>query len=217
MIQWWNGLTVLNQVFFGVAGFFTLIFLYQAIMTLIGLAGSGGDAEMGEGDFAVDADAADADLDVAADAGEVDAEAAADQVTGTSFRLFSFRSIVAFGMMFGWAGGLYMHEGTPAGRAIIYALLWAAAGALVVSLLLYLMRRMTETGTPVLASCVGRPATVYMNIPAKGAGQVRTVVSGAVSHVPARSAGGKALEAGTPVRVRRLLDPHTVEVERLDA
>lgn len=39
------------------------------------------------------------------------------------------------------------------------------------------------------------------------------VFSGSVAFVPARTAGGKALKAGTPVRVRRMLDASTVEVE----
>jgi membrane protein implicated in regulation of membrane protease activity len=76
------------------------------------------------------------------------------------------------------------------------------------------MRRMQETGTRQLATAVGERGTVYMDIPAGGTGKVRTVVSGTVSFVDARSADREALKAGTPVRVRRLLDPSTIEVEK---
>jgi hypothetical protein len=60
---------------------------------------------------------------------------------------------------------------------------------------------------------VGSEGTVYLDIPAQRTGEIRVTVSDAVSHVKARAAGGAALVAGTPVRVLRLLDPMTVEVE----
>ena len=78
---------------------------------------------------------------------------------------------------------------------------------------MYALRHLQETGTRRLVTCVGTPGTVYMDIPKGGTGKVRTVVSGSVAFVPARTAGGKALKAGTPVRVRRMLDASTVEVE----
>jgi len=209
----WSGLTPANKILFCTAFFFSALFIWQFIMTMIGLAGSGADVE-------VDADVG-GDVDVDADVGDVDAggdfEAeAAEGETALSFKLLSFRSVVAGGTLFGWAGALYLYNGIPLGTALLYALAWACAGALIVAILMYLMRRLQETGTSRLATCVGQPATVYMDIPASGAGKVRTLVSGAVRFVPARSAGGKALKAGTPVRVTRLVNPSTVEVEKTD-
>lgn len=205
MLEWWNALTTANQMFFGIAAFFSVLFVWQFIMTLIGLAGHEADfeAEAADADLAADVDAADA-----ADAGEFDA---AD--TAMSFRLLSFRSVITGGLMFGWAGSLYLYSGVPLEPALLYAISWAVAGALIIAVLLYFMRRLQETGTPRLATCLGKPATVYMDIPKDGAGRIRTVVSGALSFVAARGAGGKAIRAGTPVRVRRLLDTHTVEVD----
>ncbi len=37
MGEWWNALTTLNQVFYVLAGFFSLIFAWQLISALIGL------------------------------------------------------------------------------------------------------------------------------------------------------------------------------------
>jgi hypothetical protein len=39
------------------------------------------------------------------------------------------------------------------------------------------------------------------------------MISGAVSFVSARGVGGEALKAGTPVVVKRIIGPNTVEVE----
>jgi len=219
----WSGLTPANKILFCTAFFFSALFIWQFIMTMIGLAGSGADVEVDAdvgGDVDVDADVGDVDAGgdfeaEAGDAGDADAEAAEGE-TALSFKLLSFRSVVAGGTLFGWAGALYLYNGIPLGTALVYALAWACAGALIVAILMYLMRRLQETGTSRLATCVGQPATVYMDIPASGAGKVRTLVSGAVRFVPARSAGGKALKAGTPVRVTRLVNPSTVEVEKTD-
>ena len=116
--------------------------------------------------------------------------------------------------MFGWAGALYMYNGIALPQALLYSLAWAFAGMFVIALLFYFMRRMQETGTRQLATAVGERGTVYMDIPAGGTGKVRTVVSATVSFVDARSADREALKAGTPVRVRRILDPSTIEVEK---
>ena len=218
---WWSGLSGTNKAFFCFAFFFSALFLWQFVMTLIGLAGSGTDTELdADTDADVDMDA-DAHADFEADhAGDMDADAEAVEVTAhettVSFKLLSIRSIITGGMLFGWAGALYLYDGTALPTALLYAVAWALAGALVIAVLMYLMRHLQETGTPRLATCVGQPATVYMNIPASGTGKVRALVSGAVSFVPARAADGQPMTAGTPVRVTRLLDTSTVEVTPTD-
>jgi len=214
---WWSGLSSVNKAFFCFAFFFSALFLWQFAMTLIGLAGSGTDTEL-DADTDADMDM-DADMDADADV-DMDAEAEAVEVTAhettVSFKLLSIRSIITGGMLFGWAGALYLYDGTPLKTALLYAVAWALAGALVIAVLMYLMRHLQETGTARLATCVGQPATVYMDIPASGTGKVRTLVSGAVSFVPARAADGQPMKAGTPVRVTRLLGTSTVEVAPTD-
>lgn len=236
MTEWWAGLTTLTQGFFAVAVVFSCLFLWQLVAAVLGLAGNGADTDV---DLQTDVDAG-ADLHADADLGGADAHfdtdvphgadlhvTPGDQVdaadmtihtvdTVASFKLLSVRSIIAFGTLFAWAGALYLMESVAVPLAMLYALAWGLAGMLVVSALFYLMRRMTETGNVRLATCVGQPGTVYMDIPAGGAGKVRTLVSGTVSFVPARAAGGAALKSGTPITVKRLLDATTVEVETTD-
>jgi len=208
MIDWWQSLTAANQVFYGAAVFFSVFFVWQFIAALIGLSG-------GEGDVDVDAGAdMDVDADVDVDVDGIEAGSAADAVdTVTAFHLISIRSVLAFFMMFCWAAALYLNVGAALGPAMLYALLWGGASMVLVALVVNLIRRLAETGTMRLSTAVGKIGTVYMEIPARGAGQVRVTVSRVTSYVSARARGGEQLDAGTPIRVVRLLGSNTIEVE----
>jgi hypothetical protein len=122
------------------------------------------------------------------------------------------RSLLAFFTLFSWAGGLFMSRNVPASRSILYGLAWGLAAMVLVSLLFHFMRKLTETGTMKPSSVVGALGTVYLDLPANGVGEARVMCSGAMTHFKARVAGGAALKAGTQIRVARLLDSNTIEV-----
>lgn len=221
MADWWNNLSDINQIFYGVAVFFSVFFLWQLIAMLLGL---GGDEVDAGADADVDADVGgDADMD-----GNVDLEgdAAADQFehgaqadaaeTMTAFKLLSIRSIITFFTLFTWGTALYLNNGLDLTRALIYGIGWGLAGMFIVALLFYWMRKLTETGNIKLGSCIGTLGTVYLDIPEGGFGEVRVTVSGHVSYVKARAAGAAALKSNTPVRVSRRLGQNTVEVEPVE-
>jgi len=210
--------TLIGSIYWGAAVFFSILFLWQLLATLFGHIGGGGETTDVSAGHDVGAGGHDVagGHDAAAGHGHDGAVGAAESVA--SFKLLSIRSITAFGMLFGWAGVLYSRQGRPPADnlVIIYSLLWGFVGMLIVSAIFYFLMRMTETGTRRLATCVGQRGTVYMDIPAGGTGQVKTIVSGIVSFVPARAVGGEILKAGTPVIVKRLLDSTTVEVEKAE-
>jgi len=208
MIEWWNSLGGLNQGFYLAAGFFSLIFLWQFISSIIGLSTEGLDVE-------VDADI---DADAGMDLDDIEAHSLEEAgETMVAFRVFSLRAILAFCTLFSWAGALYLPRTESLSTTLLYALGWGLLGWLVVSLLVWWLRGLAETGTRKLTTCVGKAGTVYLDIPADGLGEVRVAVSGAISMVKARAAGGAALKAGTPVRVGRILNETTVEVRSVDA
>lgn len=194
-------LALLHEVYWGSAVFFSVIFLWQLLATIFGHIGGADHADaVGAHDAGAGHDAQEANIQ------------AADSVA--SFKLLSVRSVVAFGVLFGWAGILYLRAGTDPNWTMLYSIIWGMVGMLIVSSIFYFLRRMTETGTPRLSTAVGLRGTVYMDIPAGGMGKIRCTVSNAVSFVGARAASGEALAAGTPVIVKRLLDSSTVEVEK---
>jgi len=206
-----------EMMYWGVAAFFSVLFLWQLIATLLGGIGGTEHIEAGGTDVHADMGAADHDVgghDVAGHdvAGHAGHEAGTAVESVATFKLLSVRSITAFGLLFGWAGVLYLRTGTGQNTTLLYSVLWGVVGMLIVSAIFYFLMRMTETGTRRLATALGQPGTVYMDIPAGGAGQIRVMISGAVSFVSARVAGGEALKAGAPVVVKRIIGPNTVEV-----
>ena len=194
-------MATVTQVFYIAASFFSIIFLWQFVASLIGL--SGGDMDV---DGAVDADF---DLDVDG----VDADCVTHAIDNIdAFNLFSIRAILAFCTLFFWAGAMYVDQGMNTPAAMAYAFGWGMAGWLVVTLLVNWMRKLAETGNPQIASCVGTRGAVYMDIPADGIGKVRVTITGAISMIGARSEGSVAIQAGTPIEVISKIDDSTVEV-----
>jgi hypothetical protein len=129
-----------------------------------------------------------------------------------AFHVFSVRAVLAFCTMFAWAAALYLDIGRTRFAAMTMAAIWGLFGWAAVALILYRLRKLAESGTENIATCVGKSGVVYLNIPADGQGEVRMTVSGRVSILKARSADGTVIRAGTPVRATRALDSTTVEV-----
>jgi membrane protein implicated in regulation of membrane protease activity len=211
MMEWWKALSTINQVFYAVAAFFSVLFLWQFISSLIGLAGSDVDADI---DADVDADI-DGDVDV--DVDDIEAHSIEDAAESTmAFRIFSVRAILAFFTLFFWAGAMYLDAGKPLTNTLILALAWGLAAWVFVAVLIHWLRKLAETGTQQLSTCVGKRGSVYLDIPAEGQGEVRVIVSGVISMVKARAAGGNEIKAGTPVQVVRMLDGSSVEVQPVE-
>ena len=201
MEAWWTNLTALNQALYALAIFFSSLFLWQLVAALIGLGGGGG------------VDGGNAALE---DAGpEVD-DGARDASTAV-FKLLSIRSIIAFGMLFGWGSALYLQSGMEVRGALLYGLVWGVGAMVAVAYFFHGIQRLTETGNPKLQTCVGTSGEVYIDIPQDGTGQVRVTESRVVTYVSARGRDGAAIPHQTPVRVLRVIDASTLEVEQIDS
>jgi hypothetical protein len=197
MQEWWAGLMGVTQLFYGMAAFFSIFFLWQLISAFMGLDGDavdiGGDA-----------------MDIAID-GELDDVMESSQ----AFKVLSVRSIITFFTLFSWGSALYTNYGVPVPKAMGMASIWGVAGMTAIAGILYFLGRMTESGTKDIGSCKGQIGEVYLNIPAEGFGEIKIAVDGVVDHVKARSVEGVALSAGTQVRVVKASGQSWVEVEKL--
>jgi membrane protein implicated in regulation of membrane protease activity len=197
MEAWWAGLTILNKGFAVAAFFFSVLFIWQLLGTVLGLHGDS-DSDVGH-DVAVHDPGVDHGTDHDGD--------------GAGFTLISVRSVLAFGTLFSWAGTLYLMSGVGVIRAMIYSLVWGVAAMFLVSYLVFKLVQLQETGTASIWTAIGEEGVVYLNLPPDGVGKVRVMVSGAISYVNARCRAGESLTAGTKVRVVGIIDNNTVEVE----
>lgn len=198
MESWWQQLTTLTKAFCVQALFFSLLFLWQLATMFLG---GDADGHADGGHMPVH----DAPTDAA---GHNGAQGTGDVV----FSLVSVRSIIAFGTLFSWAGTLYLMGGTNPVWAVLYSILWGLAAMFLVSYLMYGLLRLQETENASLWKTIGEEATVYMNVPENGVGQVRVMLRGTISFVNARSATGETLVAGTRVRVVDVVDEKIVLV-----
>jgi len=231
MLTWWSGLSTLNQAFFVAAVFFSTLFIWQLVASLAAIGDGNIDAHAGDGGAELHADT---HIDVqhvdvgGAHGGDVHAGEAhagdmahdhVDQHDGGlhTFRLLSIRSILAFGTLFSWAGALYLQQGSASWVAGVQAVLWGVAGMLVVALFFWMLPRLSEEGTTTLETAIGRAGQVYLDIPEGGVGQVRVLVGNTIKFVKARARNGQRLAAGTAVRVVRMLDSVTLEVEEVES
>ena len=93
--EWWSTLSNAEHIFWIIAIIFTVFFVIQFVLSLIGM-----DLE------------ADTDIDL-----DTDTEASYD--VDPSFTLFSVRSIIAFFTFFGWTGVLTLKAGVSVPIAVI--------------------------------------------------------------------------------------------------
>ncbi len=196
MQEWWTGLTGTVQFFYGMAAFFSVFFLWQMIGAFMGLDGD----SMDMGDVTDIPD--DMDFEDVMESSE-------------AFKVLSLRSIITFFTLFSWGGALYMSDGVPTAKAMGIASIWGLSGMLAIAGIFYFMGKMSEAGTKDMATAKGKVATVYLDIPADGFGEIKTTVSGAVEHIKAKSVNGEALPAGTQVRVVQVVGQALVGVEKL--
>jgi hypothetical protein len=195
MTAWWEGISLIEQIFVIIAAPSTLILVIQTVMLLFGgfddASGTDG-AETGGGD----PDVSPSDTD--------------------GLRLLSVRCIMTFLTVFGWSGvillGLGLH---PAAAAGIAGLLGFASMAGMAQMIRGLMK-LQESGNVNYRLALGKTARVYITIPAagKGQGKINLVLGEALRELWAVTESAEPIPTGSSVRVVDLIGGvYTVEKE----
>jgi uncharacterized membrane protein len=184
-----------------IAGSF--FFVARLVLMLFGAAGG---EDMGGEAF-----------DAGHDLGGADGAGVHDHHHGDStqaFKVLSLQSIAGFVMGFGWGGlGAYRGMEWPVTTSLLCAI---AGGVLIVWLLTNLLRSMSllhASGNISIESAVGCTGSVYVGIPARGAGRgkVRLLVEERARIYNAVSSGGE-LPRGSRVKVVLVNRDNTVTV-----
>lgn len=198
MINWWNGLELVQQIFALIAIPSTAILIIQTVLQLIGIGGDDVPEDI-DGDGIPDSD--------------LDAAAAADD----GLSLFSIRGILSMLCITGWLGVGLLETALPDWAAILIAV---AAGVATLIGIAFLMRgiyKLQSSGNIDISNAIGKVAQVYIPIPATGAGsgKVTITLQEKFCEYTAITAAAEALKTGSYVRVVSVSDGGVLLVEPL--
>jgi len=193
--DWWSSLNGTQQVFWGISIVFSVLFVIQFVLSLIGL------------DFDTDTDDVPKKVDV-------------DGIESNlkpSFTLFSVRSIIAFFTFFGWTGVLALNAGLNPMTASILATISGFIAMGIVGYMMYLFSRLSESGNIDVTKALFQTGKVFKTIPEtnRGQGKVHIKISGSLREMDAITEG-KTLPIGATVRVLEVIDEKILVVEAVD-
>jgi len=185
---WWEGLTGAGQAFWGISIVFSVLFVIQFVLSLIGV------------DFDMDMD------------GDVDTDFGMD----ADFSLFSIRSIIAFFTFFGWTGVLMLDAGCSVWAAVITATVSGFLAMAIVGYMMYKFTQFDESGTFNPDSAINHTGEVYLFIPAakSGYGKIHLKLKGALKEMDAVTDENLEIPTGTKVKVVEVLDDNLLLVEK---
>lgn len=188
--QWWDMLTLQQQVFWGIALFFSILLLLQFISGIMGLGGDSDGAIHGMDDHSID----------------------------PGFTWLSLRSILAFFCFFGWTGVILSDQQYPLTWILVFSLFVGLIAMSVVVYLLYLFSRMTQSGNFQIKSALFQQGTVYSTIPGEkqGKGLIHITINKASRELHAVTEG-RPLASGESIRVIGILEDNILLVESVQA
>lgn len=189
MDAYYQGLTLIQKVFFVCAIAGGTVFVIRTIMLLIGL---GTDTDVGE---AVHSGMADTDV---------------------SFHFLTIHGITAFFLIFGVTGMVVLKSRDSEWLAVGAGI---AAGLLVMFMIAKIfssMRRLQTEGNIRMENAIGQEGVVYLNIPPGGIGKVQVSIQGSLKIFDARTGAAKELiRTGDRVKVVEVTPENMLIVEKM--
>ena len=196
MIEWWNSLSLVMKILWGVTLASSLVFIIQSIMTFIG---------------------ADADLDFDTDTSGADLDSGAEP--GTGLGLLTFRNLVNFCLGFGWTAILLKEQIASVPLLLTIAMLVGIGLVALIMLMFKWIGGMQQSGNiDVWKQAVGCTGRVYLTIPAnrEGEGKVQININNSVREYEAVTDGGK-LPTGVQIKVVEVISESTLLVEEQES
>lgn len=153
--DWWLTLDIAQKIFWCLAIPFSLLFVFQTILTFIGAGAEDTDAS-GDSDSAIHSD------------------------TGIEFQFITLKNLVAFFAIFGWTGIACTGSGMNTFLSVIVAFIGGLIMMVIMASIIYLMGKLSDDGTLKIKNALGKSGTVYLPIPPKrsGTGQIQIKVQG---------------------------------------
>lgn len=194
MINWWNELLLIQQIFALIAIPSTFLIVLQTVLMLIGIGGD--NAADADGDLEVD------DLEVPDD----------------GLAIFTVRGVTSMLCITGWVAVALLETSLPQGISIAIAILCGVATLIGMAYLMRAVYRLQSSGNIDVENCIGKIGEVYIPIPSSGngAGKVNLTVQEKFSEFSAITTGGDQLKTGSFVRVVAVGPSGVLVVEPID-
>ena len=172
MVDWWNALSGVAQIFYCIAIPSTLVLLIQTVMLFIGIGdddlddignATADDVEVGDGVF-----------------GE-DAVTDVQDIAGLEgLRIFTLRGIIAFFVTFGWVGVVMEAAEVKLWLNILISFVCGFAMMVILAWLFRAVMRLRSDGNVDNRNAVGTAGKVYLTIPParSGEGKVQVMLQG---------------------------------------
>ncbi len=193
MINWWNELLLIQQIFALIALPSTLLIVIQTVLMLIGIGGDGG---------------ADADVDIDDDI----------EVPDDGLAIFSVRGVTSMLCITGWVAVALLETSLPQGISIAIAIACGVATLIGMAYLMRAVYRLQSSGNIDIENCVGKIGEVYIPIPStgNGSGKINLTVQEKFSEFTAITTSGEQLKTGAFVRVVAVSPSGVLVVEPID-
>lgn len=179
--SWWQALASIEKIFWGIALFFSFLFLLQVVLSFVT-----GDSEGSVGD---------ADEYISGDA-------------GAGHQFFTIKNLIAFFTIFGWTGVACLKGEMSKGAAIAIAVLAGSVVVLIMAFLFKSMSKLKQSGTLQIKNAVGLIAETYLFIPPKrgGFGKVHVKVQGSLHELQAITDDEEQISTGKLVKITDVIN-----------
>ena len=183
--SWWAALTPALKIYWGLAIPFSLLFLSQLVISLLG----GGDHD---------------------DVPDVDVES--DHGIGLQF--LTLKNLAGFFTIFSWTGIAGTYVGWSQGLTLTMATISGFLMVGIMVGVMYLLMKMNANGTMKMAEAIGKSGEVYLLIPANrnSFGKIQIMVGGMLRTLDAVTDEEVDIPTGRHARVTNILDNNILVV-----
>lgn len=186
--EWWDTLTTLQQIYWGIAIPASALFIIQMVLTFVG----------GDGDVE----------------GNVDMQMEHDH--GAGFQFFTVKNFIAFFTLFAWTGIACLESNFSAGGSLIVATLAGIFMMVLMASIFYFFSKLNDSGTLHTKNAIGGIGEVYLPVGAQRAniGKVQIKVQGSLRELDAITDDAHDLATGAVVSVVDVLNNNTLLVTK---
>lgn len=207
IIEWWNSLSLVAQIFYCIAVPSTLVLLVQTILMFIGM-GEDADADGADTDVSDDAD-----VDGSEDGG-FDEDLDPNGFDG--LRIFTVRGVIAFLVIFGWVGALLESMNVALWINIPISSVCGFAMMVLLAFIFKAIMNLKSDGTIDIRNAVGTAGKVHLTIPPArmGEGKVHILLQGSYVERDAVTDEPDPIPTGSEVVVVRVSGETTLVVRK---